>query len=588
MIRLLKKMRWHEWLMAFVAVFFVLGQIYFDLKLPDYMSNLTVLIKTPGSTMNDILNTGGQMLGCTLASAVLAVVCGFLASKVAAGFSYTVREEVFYKVSDFGQKEMLEFSVPSLINRTTNDITQIQMLVSMGLQIMIKSPVMAVWAVIKIVNKSWTLSAITAGFIAALLAMMVAVIIIVLPRVKRVQKLTDNINLVARENLTGINVVHAFNAEDYQNDKFEAASNELMETQLFNQHAFAFLMPAVSLAMNALALTIYWVGASIVNNVPAADVALRLTTFSDVVVFGTYATYVIMSIMMLVMIIMFLPAAQVSAQRINEVLDKEITLQEGTREDSPAGENAAVEFKDVSFRYPTSGKNVLEHINLRVNKGETVAFIGSTGSGKTTLISLAARFYDATEGEVLVDGVNVKEYSFDALYDRIGYITQKAVLFAGNIKDNVLFGESRGEKDDAAVERALKLAQAEEFVEKLENGIYSPIAQGGANVSGGQKQRLSIARALARKPEILIFDDSFSALDYKTDAKLRAGLNEKLKGVTCMIVAQRIGTIRNADKIVVLDEGRVAGIGTHSELLQNCQVYREIAASQLSPEELEV
>lgn len=588
MIRLLKKMRWHEWLMAFVAVFFVLGQIYFDLKLPDYMSNLTVLIKTPGSTMSDILNTGGQMLGCTLASAALAVVCGFLASRVAAGFSYAVREDVFYKVSDFGQEEMLEFSVPSLINRTTNDITQIQMLVSMGLQIMIKAPVMAVWAVIKIVNKSWTLSAITAGFIAALLGMMIAIIIIVLPRVKRVQKLTDNINLVARENLTGINVVHAFNAEDYQNGKFEAASNELMETQLFNQHAFAFLMPAVSFAMNTLALVIYWVGASIVNNVPAADMTLRLTTFSDIVVFGTYATYVIMSIMMLVMIIMFLPSAQVSAQRINEVLDKDIALREGKKSDSPAGENAAVEFRDVSFRYPSSGKNVLEHINLRVNKGETVAFIGSTGSGKTTLISLAARFYDATAGEVLVDGVNVKEYTFDALYDRIGYITQKAVLFAGNIKDNVLFGESRGEKDDGAVERALELAQAKEFVEKLEKGIYAPIAQGGSNVSGGQKQRLSIARALARKPEILIFDDSFSALDYKTDAKLRAGLNEKLKGVTCLIVAQRIGTIRNADKIVVLDEGRVAGIGTHRELLQNCRVYREIAASQLSPEELEV
>lgn len=588
MIRLLKKMRWHEWLMAFVAVFFVLGQIYFDLKLPDYMSNLTVLIKTPGSTMSDILNTGGQMLGCTLASAALAVVCGFLASRVAAGFSYAVREDVFYRVSDFGQEEMLEFSVPSLINRTTNDITQIQMLVSMGLQIMIKAPVMAVWAVIKIVNKNWTLSAITAGFIAALLAMMIAIIIIVLPRVKRVQKLTDNINLVARENLTGINVVHAFNAEDYQNSKFEAASNELMETQLFNQHAFAFLMPAVSFAMNTLALVIYWVGASIVNNVPAADMTLRLTTFSDIVVFGTYATYVIMSIMMLVMIIMFLPSAQVSAQRINEVLDKDIALREGKKSDSPAGENAAVEFRDVSFRYPSSGKNVLEHINLRVNKGETVAFIGSTGSGKTTLISLAARFYDATEGEVLVDGVNVKEYTFDALYDRIGYITQKAVLFAGNIKDNVLFGESRGEKDDGAVERALELAQAKEFVEKLEKGIYAPIAQGGANVSGGQKQRLSIARALARKPEILIFDDSFSALDYKTDAKLRAGLNEKLKGVTCLIVAQRIGTIRNADKIVVLDEGRMAGIGTHRELLQNCRVYREIAASQLSPEELEV
>lgn len=574
--------------MAFIAVFLVLGQIYFDLKLPDYMSNLTVLIKTPGSTMGDILNTGAQMLGCTLASAALAVVCGFLASKVAAGFSYIVRKEVFYKVADFGQEEMLEFSVPSLINRTTNDITQIQMLVSMGLQIMIKAPVMAVWAVIKIVNKSWTLSAITAGFIVALLGMMAAVTVIVVPRFKRVQKLTDNINLVARENLTGINVVHAYNAEDYQNSKFEAASGELMDTQMFNQHAFALLMPAVGFAMNALALTIYWVGASLVNKVPAADVVLRLTTFSDVVVFGTYATYVIMSIMMLVMIMMFLPAAQVSAQRINEVLDKTVSLKEGTRNDSPQRGSVAVEFKDVSFHYPSSDKNVLEHISFQVNKGETVAFIGATGSGKTTLISLAARFYDATEGEVLVNGINVKDYSFDALYDRIGYITQKAVLFAGDIKDNVLFGESRGEGNEAAVKRAIELAQAEEFVEKLEGGIHAPIAQGGANVSGGQKQRLSIARALARNPEILIFDDSFSALDYKTDAKLRAGLKEKLKGVTCMIVAQRIGTIRQADKIVVLDEGRAVGIGTHKELLQNCQVYREIAASQLSPEELEV
>lgn len=574
--------------MAFIAVILVLGQIYFDLKLPDYMSNLTVLIKTPGSTMGDILNTGAQMLGCTLASAALAVVCGFLASKVAAGFSYIVRKEVFYKVADFGQEEMLEFSVPSLINRTTNDITQIQMLVSMGLQIMIKAPVMAVWAVIKIVNKSWTLSAITAGFIVALLGMMAAVTVIVVPRFKRVQKLTDNINLVARENLTGINVVHAYNAEDYQNSKFEAASGELMDTQMFNQHAFALLMPAVGFAMNALALTIYWVGASLVNKVPAADVVLRLTTFSDVVVFGTYATYVIMSIMMLVMIMMFLPAAQVSAQRINEVLDKTVSLKEGTRNDSPQRGNVAVEFKDVSFHYPSSDKNVLEHISFQVNKGETVAFIGATGSGKTTLISLAARFYDATEGEVLVNGINVKDYSFDALYDRIGYITQKAVLFAGDIKDNVLFGESRGEGNEAAVKQAIELAQAEEFVEKLEGGIHAPIAQGGANVSGGQKQRLSIARALARNPEILIFDDSFSALDYKTDAKLRAGLKEKLKGVTCMIVAQRIGTIRQADKIVVLDEGRAVGIGTHKELLQNCQVYREIAASQLSPEELEV
>lgn len=586
MIRLLKKMRKQEWLMAFACMLLVLGQIYFDLKLPDYMSNLTVLIKTPGSTMNDILRTGGQMLGCTLLSAAFAIVCGFLASKVAAGFSYIVREDVFNKVADFGQKEMLEFSVPSLINRTTNDITQIQMLVSMGLQIMIKAPVMAVWAVIKIINKSWTLSAITAGFVAALLLMMAVVVKIVLPRVRRVQKLTDDINLITRENLTGINVVHAFNAEEYQNEKFDRANEVLMNTQLFNQRTFAVLMPSVNFAMNALALTIYWVGAAIVNHVPAADMALRLTTFSDIVVFGTYATYVVMSLMMLVMIMMFLPAAQVSAQRINEVLDKEVKLTQGSREDAP--EVGTVEFKDVSFHYPSSDKDVLEHISFRVNRGETIAFIGATGSGKTTLISLAARFYDATGGEVLVDGVNVKDYTFDALYDRIGYVTQKAILFAGDIKENVLFGESSAGQNEEAVEKALELARASEFVEKLEGGIHAPVAQGGTNVSGGQKQRLSIARALARKPEILIFDDSFSALDYKTDAELRAGLARELKDTTCMIVAQRIGTIRNADKIVVLDEGKAVGIGSHSELLKNCRVYREIAASQLSPEELEV
>lgn len=584
MIKLLKKMRKKERLMALVCVLLVLGQIYFDLRLPDYMSNLTVLIKTPGSTMKDILQTGGQMLGCTLVSAFFAVLCGFLSSKVAAGFSYVVRENVFHKVADFGQKEMLEFSVPSLINRTTNDITQIQMLVSMGLQILIKSPVMAVWAVVKIINKSWTLSVITAGFVAALLLMMAVVVRVVLPRVKRVQRLTDDINLVARENLTGINVVHAFNAEEYQGRKFEKANNVLMNTQLFNQRAFAVLMPMVSFAMNALALIIYWVGAYIVSNVPAADAVLRLTTFSDIVVFGTYATYVVMSLMMLVMIMMFLPAAQVSAQRINEVLDTDIKLRQGERKDAP--EVGTVEFRDVSFRYPSASQEVLEHISFKVNQGETVAFIGSTGSGKTTLISLAARFYDATGGQVLVDGVDVKEYTFDALYDRIGYVTQKAILFAGDIKENVLFGESRGERDDESVKKALELAQAGEFVEKLEGGIKAPVAQGGANVSGGQKQRLSIARALARNPEILIFDDSFSALDYKTDAALRAGLAKKLQGTTCMIVAQRIGTIRNADKIVVLDEGKVAGIGTHGELLKSCQVYREIAASQLSPEEL--
>lgn len=585
MLKLLKQLRRKEWMMAILCAVLVLGQIYFDLRLPDYMSNLTVLIKSPDSTMCDILQTGAEMLGCTLASAVLCVICGFLTAKVAAGFGASVRESVFNKIADFGQQEMMSFSVPSLINRTTNDITQIQMLVAMGLQILIKSPIMAVWAIIKIVNKSWTLSAITAGFVVALLVLMLLIIGIVVPRFRKVQKLVDKINSVARENLTGINVVHAYNAEEYQNEKFEEGNVALMKTQLFNQRAFALLMPSVTLAMNALSLVIYWVGAALVNNVSAADTALRLTTFSDIVVFGTYATYVIMSIMMMVMIIMLIPAAQVSAQRVNAVLDTKLSLQEGTKTDAP--EQGTVEFRNVSFHYPSSDKDVLCNISFTAKQGETVAFIGATGSGKTTLVSLIARFYDATSGQVLVDGQDVREYTFDALYDRIGYVTQKAILFSGDIRENVLFGESRAEASEDNVRQALDLAQATEFVEKLPGGIEAPIAEGGTNVSGGQKQRISIARALARKPEILVFDDSFSALDYRTDAKLRAGLEERLKHTTRLIVAQRIGTIRNADKIIVLDEGRAVGIGTHEELMQSCPVYQEIARSQLSKEELE-
>ena len=584
MLKLLKKMRKKEWEMAGLCILLILGQIYFDLKLPDYMSSLTVLIETPGSTVADVARTGVDMLGCTLASAVFSILCGFLAAQVAAGFSYTTGEAVFHKVADFGQEQMQKFSVPSLINRTTNDITQIQMLLAMGLQIMIKAPVMAVWAIIKIINKSWTLSAITAGFVVALLAVMLIIIVIILPRVKRVQKLTDNINRISRENLTGINVVHAFNAEEYQQDKFREANDVLMNTQLFNQRAMAVLMPTVTFAMNALALVIYWVGAAIVNNTPAADMMGRVAAFGNVVVFGTNATYVIMSIMMMVMIIMLLPYAQVSADRINEVLDTQVNLKEGSAMEG--SEQGTVEFKDVSFVYPTSSREALEHISFKVNKGETIAFIGATGSGKTTLMSLAVRFYDATSGQVLSDGKDIREYSFDALYDKLGYVTQKAVLFAGDIRENVLFGESSAPQTDETVKEAIDLAQAAEFVEKLPEGIHAPITEGGTNVSGGQKQRLSIARALARKPEILIFDDSFSALDYKTDAMLRRGLREKLKETTCMIVAQRIGTIRHADKIVVLDEGRAVGMGTHEELMKNCPVYREIAMSQLSAEEL--
>nr|WP_296908273.1 ABC transporter ATP-binding protein [uncultured Marvinbryantia sp.] len=584
MLKLFKKMHSREWKMAGICALLIIGQIYFELRLPDYMSNLTVLIETPGSSMSEVYRTGAEMLACTLASAALSILCGYLVARIAGGFSYTIRELVFKKVVDFGQKEMHTFSVPSLINRTTNDITQIQMFVAMGLQIMVKSPVMAVWAVLKIVNKSWTLSAITAGFVVALLLVMVLIIVIILPRVRRVQRMLDDINLVSRENLNGISVVHAYNAEDYQAEKFEKANDALTRTQLFNQRALAFLLPVVSFAMSALSLIIYWVGAAIINDVPLTDMTGRIAQFGDIVVFGTYATYVIMSIMMMVMIIMLLPSAQVSAGRINEVLDTEIELCEGDR--TEAKETGTVEFRNVSFQYPSAGKNALENISFKVNKGETIAFIGATGSGKTTLVSLAARFYDATEGQVLIDGEDVRSYSFDALYDRIGYVTQKAVLFAGDIKNNVLFGESGAPQTDENVRESLDIAQATEFVDKLPKGTESPIVQGGTNVSGGQKQRLSIARALARKPEILIFDDSFSALDYRTDAKLRKALNSKLKGTTCMIVAQRIGTIRNADKIVVLEDGKAAGIGTHEELMKNCKVYQEIAMSQLSKEEL--
>lgn len=582
MLKLIGRLRRNDILMALLCSLLVLGQIYFDLELPDYMSDLTVLIETPGSTMGDILHTGLEMLGCTLASAVLCVICGYLTAKVAAGFALTIRERVFNKIADFGQHEMMSFSVPSLINRTTNDITQVQMVIAMGLQLIIKAPIMAVWAVLKIIDKSWEMSVITAAFVVALLLVMLVVIILVVPRFKRVQRLTDRINLVARENLTGINVVHAYNAEDYQNEKFARENSELMRTQLFNQRTFAFLVPVVTLGMNTLAMVIYWVGAALVNAIPATDTAARIESFSNIVVFGTYATYVVMSIMMLVIIIMLLPAAQVSAQRINEVLDAGSSIHEGTQTES--GETGTVEFRNVSFHYPDGGE-VLENISFKAGRGETVAFIGATGSGKSTLVSLIARFYDATSGEVLVDGVNVKDYTFDALYDRVGYVTQKAVLFSGDIRGNVLFGESRGGRSDEDVRRALELAKAE-FVSELPEGLDAPVAEGGTNYSGGQKQRLSIARALARHAEILIFDDSFSALDYRTDAALRAGLRDELDGTTKIIVAQRIGTIRGADKIIVLDDGKAVGMGTHDELMKTCPVYQEIARSQLSQAEL--
>lgn len=584
MIKLLKKMGKREVLMAVLCTLLVLGQVYFDLTLPDYMTDLTMMLNTAGSETSDILNVGLKMLGCTLASAALAIGCGYLSAKTASGFSYTVREKLFNHVMDMGSEEMQDFSIPSLITRTTNDITQIQMIISMGLQMIIKSPIMAVWAVIKILGKSWELSAVTAAFVVVICVFVLAVMATCIPRFRIVQKLTDKINRVARENLTGINVVHAFNAEKYQNDKFDVPSKDMMNTQLKNQRMFALMMPVMNIGMNGLTLAIYWLGAVLIQQIALTAVQDRITLFSNVVVFSTYATYVVMSFMMLVMIFMMLPAAQVSAERINEVLERDVNIKEGSV--SEGNEQGTVEFKNVSFRYPHASEDELSNISFKINKGQTLAIIGATGSGKTTLISLIPRFYDATEGEVLVDGVNVKSYKFDTLYDKLGYVTQKAVLFAGSIRENVFFGESAAPETDEELKNAIELSQAEEFVDKLPDGAEHMISQMGRNVSGGQKQRLSIARALSRKPEILVFDDSFSALDYKTDAKLREGLNEKLKDTTKIIVAQRISTIRHADKIIVLDRGEAVGMGTHEELMKKCDVYKEIALSQLSAAEL--
>lgn len=584
MIKLLKKMGKREVLMAVLCALLVLGQVYFDLTLPDYMTDLTMMLNTAGSETSDILNVGLKMLGCTLASAALAIGCGYLSAKTASGFSYTIREKLFNHVMDMGSEEMQDFSIPSLITRTTNDITQIQMIVSMGLQMIIKSPIMAVWAVIKILGKSWQLSAVTAAFVVVICVFVLAVMATCIPRFRIVQKLTDKINRVARENLTGINVVHAFNAEKYQNDKFDVPSKDMMNTQLKNQRMFALMMPVMNIGMNGLTLAIYWLGAVLIQQIALTAVQDRITLFSNVVVFSTYATYVVMSFMMLVMIFMMLPAAQVSAERINEVLERDVNIKEGSV--SEGREQGTVEFKNVSFRYPHASEDELSNISFKINKGQTLAIIGATGSGKTTLISLIPRFYDTTAGEVLVDGVNVKNYKFDTLYDKLGYVTQKAVLFAGSIRENVFFGESAAPESDEELKNAIELSQAEEFVDKLPDGTEHMISQMGRNVSGGQKQRLSIARALSRKPEILVFDDSFSALDYKTDAKLREGLNEKLKDTTKIIVAQRISTIRHADKIIVLDRGEAVGMGTHEELMKNCDVYKEIALSQLSAAEL--
>ncbi len=585
MLKLLKNFKKKEWLLAVVCLILIFVQVWLELKMPDYMTEITKLVQTEGSKMSAILKNGGYMLACAFGSFIAAIITGYITSIISSTFSMNIREKIFHKVESLSMQEVKTFSTSSLITRTTNDVTQMEMLISMGLQLLIKSPIMAIWAITKILNKSWQWSAITAVAVTILLATIGAIMIIVMPRFKIVQKLIDKINELTRENLTGIRVVRAFNAEKYQEDKFEEANKKLTNQQLFNQKTFAILQPVMYLVLYYLTLAIYFVGTFLIDNALMVD---KIALFGDMVVFTSYGMQIIMSFLMLAMIFMMLPRAQVSANRINEVLDSEISIKDGKMKEDITKEKGTVEFKNVSFKYPDADEYLLKNISFKANKGETVAFIGSTGSGKSTLINLIPRFYDATEGEVLVDGINVKEYSQELLHNKIGYIPQKAVMFNGTVSSNVSYGENgKGEISEEKIEQAIDIAQGKDFVEKMEDKYNTHIAQGGTNISGGQKQRLAIARAIARDPEILIFDDSFSALDYKTDAALRKALKKHIKDTTNLIVAQRIGTIMNADKILVLNEGKVVGQGTHKELLNNCEIYKQIALSQLSKEELE-
>ena len=584
MIKLFKNLKLKDIIFILISFALIVFQVYLDLKMPDYMSEITKLVQTENAEMSDILLNGFYMLACAFGSLVSAIVTGYLISNAAASFSYNVRRKLFNKVEDLAIDEVKRFSTSSLITRTTNDITQIQMFIAMGLQLLIKSPVTAVWAVTKILNKSWQWSALTALAVVILLSVVITLMIVVVPRFKIVQKLTDRLNLITREGLTGIRVIRAFNATKYQEKKFDKANSDLTNNTMFNQKAFALMQPVMYLVMYLLALSIYFVGAQLIDGAMLVD---KITIFGDMIVFSSYALQVIMSFLMLAIIFMILPRAQVSASRINEVLDTDISIKDPVKPIKKK-EVGTVEFKNVSFKYSDADENLIEDINLKINKGETVAFIGSTGSGKSTLINLVPRFYEATSGEVLVDGVNVKDYKQEDLHNIIGYVSQKPVMFNGSVKSNIKYGRNgKREVSDELMMEALDVAQASSFVKKLENTVDAHIAQGGTNISGGQKQRLSIARAVARKPEIYIFDDSFSALDYKTDSTLRKALKKYTKDATVLIVAQRIGTILNADKIVVLDNGKCVGMGTHKELLKSCKVYKQIATSQLSKEELE-
>ena len=584
MFRLLKRLKAAEWLQALVSLVFIVTQVWLDLKLPDYMSEITRLTQMPGSAMSDIWLAGGKMLLCALGSVFSAVIVGFFAARIAASFSQRLRSQLFSKVDSFSMEEINRFSTDSLITRSTNDITQVQMLITMGLQMIIKAPIMVVWAVTKIAGKGLEWSLATGVAVLIMVAVISVMMTLVLPKFRKMQTLTDNLTRVTRENLTGLRVVRAYNAEPYQESKFEVANAELTATQLFTNRSMAVMMPLITTIMSGLTLAIYWIGATLINNAGLMD---RLTLFSNMVVFSAYAMQVIMSFMMLVMIFVLWPRASVSAKRINEVLETKPSVQDGTRTDGDAGKIGEIEFRNVSFRYPGAADDVLCGIDFAVRRGETVAFIGSTGSGKSTLINLIPRFYDATQGEVLVDGVNVRQYSQDALHNKIGYVPQKAVTFRGTVANNIAFGDNgKGCPSDDEIATAMRIAQGADFVEQMDGQYEAEVAQSGSNLSGGQKQRLAIARAVCRKPEIYIFDDSFSALDYKTDRALRSALRHETAGVTNLIVAQRIGTIMDADQIFVLNDGQIVGHGTHKQLLQTCDVYKEIAMSQLSEEEL--
>ncbi len=584
MLKLFKNFTKKDWLFILISLALIFTQVWLELKMPDYMSEITQLVQTEGSEMKDILINGGYMLACAFGSLVAAIVTGYITSKISSNFSKNIRKKIFTKVENLAMQEVKQFSTNSLITRTTNDVTQIEMLIAMGMQLLIKAPITAIWAVTKILNKSWQWSTITGIAVVVLMSVIAILMVIVLPRFRRVQKLIDKLNGVTRENLTGIRVVRAFNAEQYQEDKFNVANNNLTNQQLFNQSLFSIMQPLMYLIMNSVTLAIYFVGATLIKEAGIVD---KVVLFGNMVVFSSYAMQVIMAFLMLAFIFMMLPRAQVSANRINEVLDTQISIKDGKIDKPTTKEVGTVEFKNVSFKYPDADEYLLKDISFKANKGDTVAFIGSTGSGKSTLINLVPRFYDATEGEVLVDGVNVRDYTQEYLHNKIGYVPQKAVMFNGTVSSNIAYGDNGKEKaTEEQIKKAIEVAQGKDFVEKMDDKYESHIAQGGTNVSGGQKQRLAIARAIARDPEIYIFDDSFSALDYKTDSVLRKELKKYTADATSLIVAQRIGTIMNADQIIVLDNGVVVGKGTHKELLKNCEVYKQIALSQLSEKEL--